>query len=354
MCGLVRDAVADGAVGLSTGLIYVPGIFSRDRRGRRARGARPPRSAGCTPRTSAARAGTCSRAIGEALEIGERAGLPVHVSHLKCESARVWGERGGAAQRRCTAHRTRRATSTPTRPGTPRSRRCCRRGRRSADIASIAAADGARLRAAVEVGEPGFQSSVDGVGWDRIVLVTAPRPSWQGQHLAAVARGSRPGAVRGVRRAARDRSRDQLHRARDGGGGRAGDRGRSGRLRRLRRVGDRPRRPGRRPPGAPARLRHVPPGAGDGAGGAAAARGDGPQDDRPAGRSASVCAIEGPSRPARSRTSSCSIPRPIRDTATYDAPHTYPDGLSCVVVNGTVAWEPGTAAIARAGRALRR
>ena len=29
MRGLVRDAVAEGAVGLSTGLIYVPGIFSR-------------------------------------------------------------------------------------------------------------------------------------------------------------------------------------------------------------------------------------------------------------------------------------------------------------------------------------
>ena len=56
-----------------------------------------------------------------------------------------------------------------------------------ADIASVASTDRARLRAAVEVGEPGFQSSVDGVGWDRIVLVTAPRLSWQGQHLAAVA-----------------------------------------------------------------------------------------------------------------------------------------------------------------------
>ena len=48
-------------------------------------------------------------------------------------------------------------------------------------------------------------------------------------------------------------------------------------------------------------------------------------------------------------------PATVRDAATFDAPHTYPDGLSCVVVNGTVAWEPGTAApIARAGRALRR
>jgi N-acyl-D-aspartate/D-glutamate deacylase len=47
-------------------------------------------------------------------------------------------------------------------------------------------------------------------------------------------------------------------------------------------------------------------------------------------------------------------PATVRDKATFNAPHAYPDGLSCVVVNGTLAWEPGTASITRAGRALRR
>ena len=47
-------------------------------------------------------------------------------------------------------------------------------------------------------------------------------------------------------------------------------------------------------------------------------------------------------------------PATVRDKATFNAPHAYPDGLSCVVVNGTLAWEPGTASITRAGRALGR
>ena len=44
----------------------------------------------------------------------------------------------------------------------------------------------------------------------------------------------------------------------------------------------------------------------------------------------------------------------VRDTATYEAPHAFPEGIRAVVVNGTVAWEEGAAAIVRAGRALRR
>ena len=47
-------------------------------------------------------------------------------------------------------------------------------------------------------------------------------------------------------------------------------------------------------------------------------------------------------------------PAAVRDTATFDEPHTYPDGFSAVIVNGTVAWEPGATSIERAGRALRR
>ena len=44
----------------------------------------------------------------------------------------------------------------------------------------------------------------------------------------------------------------------------------------------------------------------------------------------------------------------IRDIATYAAPHAFPDGLRCVIVNGVVAWGDGRDAIERAGRALRR
>ena len=47
-------------------------------------------------------------------------------------------------------------------------------------------------------------------------------------------------------------------------------------------------------------------------------------------------------------------PVAIRDTATYAAPHAFPEGIDAVVVNGTVAWRSGSNDIARAGRAIRR
>jgi len=43
----------------------------------------------------------------------------------------------------------------------------------------------------------------------------------------------------------------------------------------------------------------------------------------------------------------------IHDTATYEAPHRFPEGIASVLVNGTVAWEAGRDPIERAGRLLR-
>jgi N-acyl-D-aspartate/D-glutamate deacylase len=59
----------------------------------------------------------------------------------------------------------------------------------------------------------------------------------------------------------------------------------------------------------------------------------------------------GGSRKAPSPTSCCSTR--MRDTATYEAPHRFPEGTASVVVNGTVAWEAGRDSIERAGRVLR-
>ena len=47
-------------------------------------------------------------------------------------------------------------------------------------------------------------------------------------------------------------------------------------------------------------------------------------------------------------------PATIRDTATYEQPHSFPEGLTAVVVNGALAWSAQDGEIVRAGRALRR
>jgi dihydroorotase/N-acyl-D-amino-acid deacylase len=44
----------------------------------------------------------------------------------------------------------------------------------------------------------------------------------------------------------------------------------------------------------------------------------------------------------------------VRDTATYTAPHQYPEGIPFMIVNGAVAVDGGKFTAARAGRVLRR
>ncbi|MFM7645220.1 MAG: N-acyl-D-amino-acid deacylase family protein [Sphingomonadales bacterium] len=87
---LVEKAMKEGAVGLSTGLIYIPGTYSK------------------TPEIvtlakQAARAGgvyathmrdegdSVTQAIEEALTIGKEAGLPVEISHFKLSGQQNWG-----------------------------------------------------------------------------------------------------------------------------------------------------------------------------------------------------------------------------------------------------------------------
>ena len=93
MKGLVAHAMEQGAFGLSTGLTYAPGCFA-------------------TPTEIAALAGVAARyggyyathlrnegggladAVQEAIAIGERAKMPVEISHLKAADRRWWGRVG--------------------------------------------------------------------------------------------------------------------------------------------------------------------------------------------------------------------------------------------------------------------
>jgi N-acyl-D-aspartate/D-glutamate deacylase len=46
-------------------------------------------------------------------------------------------------------------------------------------------------------------------------------------------------------------------------------------------------------------------------------------------------------------------PATVRDTATYEKPHSYAEGFSVVIVNGTVAFEHGAITKERPGQVLR-
>ncbi|MEZ0611109.1 amidohydrolase family protein [Fibrella sp. WM1] len=88
---LVQQAMRDGAVGLSTGLIYTPGTY-----------ARTPEIVGLA-KMAAQYGGVYAShirnegqdvqtAIREAIQIGREAGIPVQISHFKVASKPLWGQ----------------------------------------------------------------------------------------------------------------------------------------------------------------------------------------------------------------------------------------------------------------------
>src|SRR3954468_14733073 len=351
MCAIVAEAVRDGAAGLSTGLIYVPGIYA-DTHEVIALARAAADAGGLYASHIRGEGRDLFRAVDEALTIGAAAEVPVHISHLKCETSLMWGRADELLARLADApdatgdqypyEAWNSSLSSLLPPWAPADR-----------IAEIAAEDRERLRAAVETGEPDFQSSVEGVGWDGIVLETAPEARWRGRSVAAVGmeRGIDPFDAM-VELLAADPEISCIGHAM-----------------------------------APADVRTIVADpdvfvASD----ASATAPDGPGGDLPVhprdygtfpralalARDASLLPIEamirsttslpadrfglkGRGRIERGAVAALVVfdPVTIRDTATYEEPHTFPNGIAAVIVNGEIAWSDAGPTINCAGRALR-
>ena len=88
---IVERAMQDGAVGLSTGLIYVPGTYAKtDEVVALARVAS--RHGGVYASHMRNEGERVREAITEAIGIGESAGMPVEISHFKISNKRLWGQ----------------------------------------------------------------------------------------------------------------------------------------------------------------------------------------------------------------------------------------------------------------------
>ena len=91
MEALVEQGMKDGAVGLSTGLIYVPGTYAKtDEIVNLARIAG--RYGGIYATHMRNEGNEIAAAIRESIQIGEQAGLPVEISHFKISSRKMWGQ----------------------------------------------------------------------------------------------------------------------------------------------------------------------------------------------------------------------------------------------------------------------
>lgn len=88
---LVEKAMQDGAVGLATGLIYVPGTFSKTEEVvDLAKSAA--KYGGVYASHIRDEANDVEKAIAEAINIGEQAKMPVEISHFKIASRALWGQ----------------------------------------------------------------------------------------------------------------------------------------------------------------------------------------------------------------------------------------------------------------------
>jgi N-acyl-D-amino-acid deacylase len=91
MEAIVEQAMKDGAVGLSTGLIYVPGTYAKtDEIVDLARVVA--RYGGLYATHMRNEGDKVADAIRESIQIGEQAGLPVEISHFKISNKKLWGQ----------------------------------------------------------------------------------------------------------------------------------------------------------------------------------------------------------------------------------------------------------------------
>jgi N-acyl-D-amino-acid deacylase len=196
----VAEAMEQGAVGLSTGLIYVPGIYSEtDEVVALAEVVAP--FGGIYASHIRGEGAEVVASVREAIEVGERAGIPVEVFHLKVAYRPGWGTLMNVVRDTVEAARARGVDVAAdmyvyTAGGTGLEATIPSWAfegggdslkRRLADPATRA-----RLKRELETGSPGWWNIVEAAGgWDGVVLVNARNPDnarFERKSIAAIAR----------------------------------------------------------------------------------------------------------------------------------------------------------------------
>jgi N-acyl-D-amino-acid deacylase len=188
----VRRAMDDGAVGLSTGLIYAPGVFAdTDELVDLARAAGE--TGGFYASHIRGEGDTLLPAIAEAIDVGRRAAVPVEVSHLKAAGRSNWPKMAEAIELIEAARAEGLDVTADMYPYPAGSTALSallpawvHAGGRESFLARLAdPTDRARIRAALD--GPGMARDA---GWDGITIAGCPaRPEYEGQTLHRIAAG---------------------------------------------------------------------------------------------------------------------------------------------------------------------
>jgi N-acyl-D-amino-acid deacylase len=189
----LERALEGGVFGLSTGLIYAPGVYSStDELVRLSEVLGADRVYATHMRGES---DGLLDSIDEALEIGSKAGCRVHISHLKWFGKRNWGRMPEALERISTAAHSGLAVTNDVYPYTAGSTFLASllppEVLVDGDHAVLERLDDPDQRAyiarAIQDGVPGWHNMVADSGWDGILVSTTASHEYEGRMLAQVA-----------------------------------------------------------------------------------------------------------------------------------------------------------------------
>ena len=211
MRGMVETAMRQGALGLSSGLIYTPNRYA-DVAELAALADVAARYGGIYASHIRNEGAGYAEAVGEAVEIGRRARIPVHIFHFKLGGKSVWGRMAEqvklieaaraegvevtADQYPYTAGMTLLEIVIPPKYREGGQEKFLARLRDPAVRAAIRrdlAPESKALALDGAGGVPGWESP-SAVGWDRIMLASATRPEnkpYEGRRISEIAAGRR-------------------------------------------------------------------------------------------------------------------------------------------------------------------
>lgn len=195
LCTLLDEALAAGAAGWSSGLIYPPGTYADTAElialGRISARHRAPYVTHLRDEMSGVEA-----ALDEALEIARQSGTALHVSHHKTAGKYAVGKSAATLAMMDAARAEGLDVTCDVYPYVAGSTSLhamlppwASAGGFQALLARLAEpVQRERMRASIEHGEPGWENTIGNGGWDRIDVAGAPRhPAAEGQSIAKLA-----------------------------------------------------------------------------------------------------------------------------------------------------------------------
>ncbi|MFN4258150.1 MAG: N-acyl-D-amino-acid deacylase family protein [Gemmataceae bacterium] len=190
MLSLTEEGMKAGAWGLSTGLYYTPGSYA-DRAELVALAKVAAAHGGFYASHIRDEGAGLLASIDEALDIGKKAGLPVHISHLKAYSRQAWGKAGDAVGLIEQARREGQVVTADQYPYTASSTSL------QADLIPARFREGSQEEMLARLDHPeqgplmrqAIQKTLDDAKGGQSIRIARymPRPDWHGKDLVTIA-----------------------------------------------------------------------------------------------------------------------------------------------------------------------